>query len=127
MRMRVLLGCAPRDSADGFGLGPLAARDILGDLLHVSWGRIPGKGDVVVHDGLPVAHGLRLSCQRNRVTIAVRPSLGPNVPLRARLRSRCSWLASTNDRDRVFSAKARCVVGALGCGSQPSVGLQSRE
>ena len=74
MRMRVLLGCAPRDSADGFGLGPLAARDILGDLLHVNWGRIPGKGDVVVHDGLPVAHGLRLSCQRNRVTIAVRPS-----------------------------------------------------
>lgn len=46
---------------DSFGSGPLAARDLVSELLHTGRVRVPGKGDVVVHDGRPVAHGQRLS------------------------------------------------------------------
>lgn len=35
----------------------LAGRDLVSELLHADRVRVPGKGDVVVHDGRPVAHG----------------------------------------------------------------------
>ncbi|MFJ1917190.1 hypothetical protein ACIOGX_35275 [Streptomyces sp. NPDC088147] len=50
-----------RSAKNAFGSGPLTARDLVRELLHVGGVRVPGKGDVVVHDGRSVAHGQRLS------------------------------------------------------------------